>query len=258
VTDGDALLAAILAHPGEDTPRLMYADWLDENGEPARAEFIRVQVAIARPGCYACQFRAEVLPNSSPAAAPRSCRCPADKRALPGRERELLEEHRGALVPVVAGLDVEPCLNPDTRYPVEDGRATGLPVRGLCERLRITASDWLTHADAILARHPVRRVRITDEIAVEINVEDEQFRVRTARMYRVFTKHRNPRAYDDLRKLRPKRAAGPAQALGVIWPGVEFELPRLWGEDMPPENAAGSFGVVITPPTESAPSSTGS
>jgi uncharacterized protein (TIGR02996 family) len=41
VTDGDALLAAIRAHPDEDTPRLVYADWLDENGSPARARFIR-------------------------------------------------------------------------------------------------------------------------------------------------------------------------------------------------------------------------
>lgn len=30
-TDDAALLAAIIAHPNEDTPRLMYADWLDEN-----------------------------------------------------------------------------------------------------------------------------------------------------------------------------------------------------------------------------------
>jgi uncharacterized protein (TIGR02996 family) len=44
----DALLAAILANPDEDTPRLMFADWLDEHGEPDRAEFIRVQIELAR------------------------------------------------------------------------------------------------------------------------------------------------------------------------------------------------------------------
>jgi uncharacterized protein (TIGR02996 family) len=43
-----ALLAAIVAYPDEDTPRLIYADWLDENGEPARAEFIRLQVDLER------------------------------------------------------------------------------------------------------------------------------------------------------------------------------------------------------------------
>lgn len=41
MTDEDALLAAICAKPLEDTPRLAYADWLDEHAapnEPARKE----------------------------------------------------------------------------------------------------------------------------------------------------------------------------------------------------------------------------
>jgi uncharacterized protein (TIGR02996 family) len=43
--DEKALLAAICGEPEEDTPRLAYADWLDETGDPvksARAEFIRL------------------------------------------------------------------------------------------------------------------------------------------------------------------------------------------------------------------------
>jgi uncharacterized protein (TIGR02996 family) len=32
MTDGDALLATIQAQPGEDTARLVYADWLQEHG----------------------------------------------------------------------------------------------------------------------------------------------------------------------------------------------------------------------------------
>ncbi|HEY1189441.1 MAG TPA: TIGR02996 domain-containing protein [Gemmata sp.] len=43
MSDEAALLAAIRAHPDDDTPRLIYADWLDENGQPDRAEFIRLQ-----------------------------------------------------------------------------------------------------------------------------------------------------------------------------------------------------------------------
>ena len=43
MSDEDALLAAIEAHPDEDTPRLAYADWCDEHDQPARAEFIRLQ-----------------------------------------------------------------------------------------------------------------------------------------------------------------------------------------------------------------------
>jgi uncharacterized protein (TIGR02996 family) len=47
MTDEKALFAAILAHPLEDTPRLAYADWLDEHGgEPNthRAAFIRLSI----------------------------------------------------------------------------------------------------------------------------------------------------------------------------------------------------------------------
>jgi uncharacterized protein (TIGR02996 family) len=53
MSDESALLAAILAQPEEDTPRLVYADWLDEHGDAAgraRAEFIRLQIELARSG----------------------------------------------------------------------------------------------------------------------------------------------------------------------------------------------------------------
>lgn len=45
--ENDALLAGIIAHPQDDDRRLIYADWLDEAGDPIRAEFIRVQVRLA-------------------------------------------------------------------------------------------------------------------------------------------------------------------------------------------------------------------
>jgi uncharacterized protein (TIGR02996 family) len=48
MTDRDALYRAILESPDDDLPRLAYADWLEEHGEPDRAEIIRVQLARAR------------------------------------------------------------------------------------------------------------------------------------------------------------------------------------------------------------------
>jgi uncharacterized protein (TIGR02996 family) len=48
MNDGEALYHAIQEQPGEDTPRLAYADWLQENGNTDRAEFIRLQCEIAR------------------------------------------------------------------------------------------------------------------------------------------------------------------------------------------------------------------
>ena len=40
-------LAAIKANPADDLPRLVAADWLEENGEPERAWFVRVQCRVA-------------------------------------------------------------------------------------------------------------------------------------------------------------------------------------------------------------------
>jgi uncharacterized protein (TIGR02996 family) len=52
------LLEYIVANIDDDTPRLAYADWLQENGQDARAEFVRVQVERARlPAWDAAQVR---------------------------------------------------------------------------------------------------------------------------------------------------------------------------------------------------------
>jgi uncharacterized protein (TIGR02996 family) len=48
VTHDEAFLQAIIDNPDDDTPRLVYADWLDERSNPDRAEFIRLQCELAR------------------------------------------------------------------------------------------------------------------------------------------------------------------------------------------------------------------
>jgi uncharacterized protein (TIGR02996 family) len=45
-TTGDALFQAIIDKPDADGLRLVYADWLHDHGEPDRAEFIRLEIAI--------------------------------------------------------------------------------------------------------------------------------------------------------------------------------------------------------------------
>src|SRR5262245_25730748 len=80
MSDEKALLAAIWEHPHEDTPRLVYADWLDEHdadpgpagraestpgagpgSRAARAEFIRVQCELARRDAWDEEGRAVLL-----------------------------------------------------------------------------------------------------------------------------------------------------------------------------------------------------
>jgi uncharacterized protein (TIGR02996 family) len=47
MSEEQAFLSAICAQPEEDTPRLAYADWLDENEAPIQAAFIRTQCRLA-------------------------------------------------------------------------------------------------------------------------------------------------------------------------------------------------------------------
>lgn len=48
MNERQALLRAICENPDDDTPRLVFADWLQEHGEDARAEFIRTECEVAR------------------------------------------------------------------------------------------------------------------------------------------------------------------------------------------------------------------
>ncbi len=60
MTEYDALLAAVLARPEDDLPRLVLADWLEETGHPANA---------ARAAFVRAQIEAESLPPGSPERA---------------------------------------------------------------------------------------------------------------------------------------------------------------------------------------------
>jgi uncharacterized protein (TIGR02996 family) len=51
MTHVDAFLADIREHPHDDAPRLIFADWLDEDGHADRAAFIRAQCADPRQTC---------------------------------------------------------------------------------------------------------------------------------------------------------------------------------------------------------------
>jgi uncharacterized protein (TIGR02996 family) len=46
MSDDAAFLAAIKAAPSDDTPRLVYADWLDEQGRPG-SDFLRIECDLA-------------------------------------------------------------------------------------------------------------------------------------------------------------------------------------------------------------------
>lgn len=153
MTDREALLAAILANPAEDTPRLVFADWLEENSQPERAEFIRVQVELARipekPDCTSSRGKSCVNPRCR-----KWNRLYADKHdELRRRERELLET-----VPkwMPVGID-------GTAEVVSPKRFLEIYelARGFVRGITCTWEWWVGTAERYLAVQPVERVRLT-------------------------------------------------------------------------------------------------
>src|SRR5215210_2046198 len=120
MSDGDALLRAILDNPDDDAPRLVYADFLDECGDASRAAFIRAQVRLVR------------LPPDHP-----------DRPQLIQAERTLVRAHRDAwtawIPRWVTGWEFR---------------------RGFLEWIRCEASDFLAEADEIRQRTPLTGVRL--------------------------------------------------------------------------------------------------
>lgn len=103
------LLAAICSHPDDDTPRLIFADYLDENGQPERAEFIRVQCEIAKlPDCLFIPMGQELPCRAS--ARPTVISCQPCRRfgELGKQERELWESNRREWEMSFPGTDLGP------------------------------------------------------------------------------------------------------------------------------------------------------
>lgn len=59
MTDDESFIRAIIAAPGDDAPRLVYADWLDERGSP-RGAYLRREVEVFRQPRTGPEFRAVV------------------------------------------------------------------------------------------------------------------------------------------------------------------------------------------------------
>jgi uncharacterized protein (TIGR02996 family) len=113
-------LEAILADPDDDAVRLVYADWLDEHGQPERAEFIRVQVERAR-------------------------RSPRGNRSfeLEQREEQLLKGREEAWAVPLPGLAKQWQFR-----------------RGFVESVQIEGEKFLPRADELFATFPLRSLQL--------------------------------------------------------------------------------------------------
>lgn len=137
---GEALYRAILTHPDEDTPRLAYADHIEEMGYSARAEFIRAQCRLAAMNPWDEGYTATDV------------RC-----------RRLLAEHPEWTDAVVR-------YHPDLVRQFGSLRtrgAHGVFVRGFPGVVGATAEWFAHHHESLFARVPVRGVGFHLETAAE-------------------------------------------------------------------------------------------
>jgi uncharacterized protein (TIGR02996 family) len=124
VTDPGAFLRAIRAAPADDTPRLVFADWLDDHDDPAWAELIRVQV--------------ELEPIHEQLDNPR-------RRELADRETELLARHADRWLGPVHDIAAEyPAYGPVFR-------------RGLPESVSLSLDTFLARGGELFAACPTVR-----------------------------------------------------------------------------------------------------
>lgn len=162
--DWAAFVAAIVAEPDDDTVRLVAADFLDENGDPRRAAFIRIQIELAR-------LEASGLGQSPEAGALRKKEL-AFLGPLAASARWAAEDCPELVhgTPTQAGVLA---LRRD-----RTARLTwrGEPVerltwrRGFVEWVACPAAEWLGYGDAVRARNPVRRVILSacEQVAGEV------------------------------------------------------------------------------------------
>jgi uncharacterized protein (TIGR02996 family) len=123
MTHDDAFLQAILETPNDDTPRLIYADWLEEHPDPARVDrgrFIRQQVELAR------------MPDDDPRRPPREATA-----------QELLDRHRDEWV-----------------RPLGPWGETGVFRRGFVEEVEVAPARSVAALADLFRRAPVQHLRV--------------------------------------------------------------------------------------------------
>ena len=234
MTDGDALLAAICAHPAEDTPRLEYADWLQENGRDERAEFIRVQCERARLPEPDELCIGSVTPAASwQEERLRTCRACSNLGALcpyhelEKRERELLytseDAHQDRL-----RIDWLKDMLPSA---IESWQWD----RGFIRRIWVKADHWLSFAELWRTILPLEHVSIV------------MFRPREHTQEKTHGRKRSCRLRGRLKWRRiPLAEAGNgdyARLFAAEWRGISFDL-HPFVQELPAKVAMRGDGAI--------------
>jgi uncharacterized protein (TIGR02996 family) len=149
---GELLLRAILTNPADDTARLVYADWLQENEQGQRAAVIRLGVEIGRVEMR-CQKKGLALSHTGavgPLFVPR-CRCRPCSLAR--------AEYR-------AELSLAESVGTDQWMEFAAIGAGCRRQRGFVSAIRLSLAAFMEHAKVLFSAHPFTAVTLTDRLPV--------------------------------------------------------------------------------------------
>lgn len=192
------LVAAMRANPADDGLRLQVADFFDENGQPERAEFVRLQIELVREMAAMYEYDRKSQPFNLYRQAEQNNR----RARIPGllaREKKLFDAAAG---PITDPTFTSPYLKFD---------------RGFVSKVECPAAAWLHAGDAIYAREPVTEVTLTTWPALYT------YRRPGETTYRVSLDVNDAVGYLIQHDIIT-RATGE-RALADRWPGVKFALP---------------------------------
>lgn len=140
-----AFIQSIIENPADDTPRLIFADWLEEHGEADRSEFIRCQIELAAIQRLVRDKGEEFGPS-------------AEKiNGLCRRQLDLLEEHREQWFQLPS---LRPGLVENMPFYWWPVAAMGsIPLRGFIAEVFCVLDDWIKYGPHIVREQPVEVVR---------------------------------------------------------------------------------------------------
>jgi uncharacterized protein (TIGR02996 family) len=151
-----ALLRAVLENPEDDTVRLVYADWLDENDQPKRAELIRAQVKLARGafGCKMWMYECGETLDTYDKLAEFGCSDCGPYGELKLREQCVLADCAEAWAPVGARA-----YTTETEGTLLNAWSfTARFRRGWVDKVRASPDKFLSNAELWFSRHPITEV----------------------------------------------------------------------------------------------------
>ncbi len=155
IADGNLLLAGIIEHPEDDDRRLIYADWLEEDGQDDRAEFIRVQVELAGLGDECPDRQTLDVTNTEIEQSIIGVNCGRCRWCvLAMRDSGLLlvnQEQWIGKATLLGLVDVGESISERITFR-----------RGFVESVRCAWGSWQRHGRAVALAHPVERVDLTD------------------------------------------------------------------------------------------------